>query len=310
MSLRVCPNCHTNLGNYDHYFCSVCQTVLPKEFVNTNVDIKVKLFDTSSATKAGILSKINLSVFTGLFHKQAFLGIVFILVITPVVLYLAQFIPAIGLGAKKPIVSQGSAVTPVPLHMLDLPLVGQSKTFDSEALNKYVPQTADLYIFGNNLGLFLSNVFSIKLYDALFSAYPQALDKPFVLFSLTTGEKSEWGIVVPQSESKVVSQILDKSLKDFGVYAFDGNYLIVASSKDVLALARDAGNKTAANISLNPAYVQAQTKLPKEGLGSLIFFSQSAKQTFESAKSYDIGSTLKNTIDAVLKTGYNEVVIF
>ncbi|HSX39516.1 MAG TPA: hypothetical protein VLI92_02915 [Candidatus Saccharimonadales bacterium] len=319
MFLRICPNCNKELGNHDHYFCSNCGVVLPKDLVNDQVDITVKLYNPNASTKQDKLPfKIDSHFFSNLLHPQAILAFLFIVAFAVVLIDVENLVFLLQRGntLSTPVIqapislnesTQSSQSSKA--YVVDLPLSGTSQPFETDDLNQYVPAETDLYVFGNNIGTFLAGVTETNVYSDLFATIPEVLNKPFVLFTLKDGQGEDWGLVIKYPTNSALTKILNSNLANFAQFKSDGDFLVVGSNETVLAAALSAKNKDSLNILLNPSYVKAKATLQPQGLGIVIIMTDSGKKVLKDAKNYKIGNTLKNTIDGVLKTGYNEVVI-
>lgn len=314
MSLRVCPNCQIMLGNYDHYFCTSCGATLPKELVDNQTNLKIQKYDSSvSQTSTSFIEKIGLSKLTKAFNKRTIIAFV-ILAIS--VIGLVQIENRIEKFLKKsnfiqsPLktAEESSPSAKAAKHVLNLHLPLKSSEISNVDINEYIPAEADLYVFGNNLGFLLSNLSQSSIYKELLSKLPASLDSSFVVFSLEKDKKRMWALIT-KNQSDVENEILKSSLPSNLTYKVINNYLVVSSDVSIFDMMKNSKEKTLLNLALSPTYVKVKDFVPKEGQVEIIFMSDKGKEIFLGLKEKKIGDALKNIIDAVLKTGYNEVVV-
>jgi len=313
------------LALFDHYFCSVCGTKLPEGLVLPPVPATVEIPVLHVARKRLTLNiplrKVIHRIATSVDRRTLFeLVIVLSIVVIAVVFNSALRNSATGISNDSMVTeSSESSTTPALVtvpekRILTSQLDLNSGPFNSNALLNMVP--ADVVL------LMEVNTYKwpfFQLSSPFFDDIPHFFGEDyfadsFVFFATkdasTKDSDFSWGFVF-KLKKDIPEEVYTSALEEFswsGV-VIDSDKFVFAKDPAVLDLVTNAYSGIAKNITLNPHYVTAVRKLPKDGQMRIMFFGFDGKRALKSLITPETSFELSNLIDRILDFGYNEVVL-
>jgi len=306
---RVCPTCKQDLGTIGNYYCFKCGTKLPTQL--TTVDVRMNKYGSvvpEFTTKNELNKKAVKKV--GKYMLAIPIGLA---IATAVYFFLFKGgILTSSQNSQKG--SQTDAENRVIPTTADLP----QTIFGERALTNFVPSTADIYVEGKNLSIFLDQFTNIgedaSLLGTSFkvSQIDDLIETQYAIFSKLekTGDKEErvWALISKSKNEESVKTIVEATKEaTWSARLIDG-YVVVSNSKVLFDEVSDAKDKVILNLSLNSKFAMAKNSLPTEGKLFVLLLTDSAQESLKELSEENFLTTkFREVSDAILskdKTSY------
>ncbi len=325
MPTRICPNCRSYLGNNDYYFCSSCGTALDSNLAQPLNVVRVTDYRFRPQVHSKYLHELVVRFREKMSEKEPRRIAFLVLTAAAVIIYtflligFLQKFPNVGsmlLGSSEPKLSEEKngvipeALIPFPnslsISSINSEIVGQ---FGSDSITTYVPKRAEVYAECFCLKNASRTLLQSSSYNDLIQQFAPNLGNHFALFGVK--DEDDWegaGIFTVEDKGEVEKLLEDLEIEDVSVELV-GDKLVVATSDDLIDEIKDSGEQLALNITQSSIFAASRAKLPKEGLGIILFLTPESKGVLKVIDEFTTIAEFKTLVEELSKSSYNELVI-
>lgn len=265
MSVRFCPNCKTELGSYDFYFCSSCGATLPPEVTVADTSPKKIVTVEPEMPAHKLLAKSLGSSMVRVLHiinakKLASIFGMFLLVIAGIIYWYAVD------GDKIITISPMSTRAVVPESTVSAPILqASSGSFGDASLAVYAPENIDLYFESYDLDALATDFVQ---YDTGYMDFVKQLKGKMV---------SRFGVFIKLDPTPTYGLVMQAKDTSFNVALLNltkfsslqlkqvGKYVVISTDASLMAEVVSAINGTRKNFSMNSKYILMQNNYPLTG---------------------------------------------
>ncbi|MBN1162225.1 TFIIB-type zinc ribbon-containing protein [Patescibacteria group bacterium] len=298
---RVCPKCESELGSYDHHFCTSCGTELPEELISKDESFR-QVNHLSLSTQSNPDEQKNVH---GYFNRlRSSLGDRVIVGVAVLLLMLVAF--TIYLVVTQATLSAKRSVAPVENKSakVDTGLMGD------EMIAKYVPYEADVYIETADSQL-LGRLF--LEFDPGYYTLVQDIEK---------NTKSHTGLyILGLSSEPSMTIIIFPEKEDFGVdgLKLDGydwlvareveKSIVISTREDNISNTLYAKSGLAKNLIQHPKFVTYTKQNIPEGKIIIYTSSSEVKDMLIMLLSKSDSDTIRSILEDYKQTESNFVIL-
>lgn len=303
MKERFCPNCKNVLGEFDHYFCSVCGTKLTKETIAEFGGVRVRTFKLASVTRSPV-SDI-LAVFRSIKTYYIFSLLVFIF-------FVGYGITRTGLiefanyeFKKNP---QTNVKIPQIINIktpeVTLDISATSGKFTTTKFAEIIPSTASLYMEGYDIAFFAKYMIRDENLAPLLKKPTLLLEDGYAGFRY----EDAWGYILSPKDSEIVLKVMGDVKDPYWKFRIIKDKFVMASDVKVFSAIAEIEKGTKPSLSLNSEFVKRDQTLSPEGRGKIIFMQNEAFDILRNSLGGLDQATISN-VNKILTAGFDSIVI-
>lgn len=323
MNARVCPKCSSKLSKLDNYFCSVCGEKLPDEIVSRPPAIKLEehplqlvgFFESLQSKLPKRKEKTETSK-----NKEVPVNEAPAFKKTNTMLYVLIAVIVLGIVSffGLDILADLQSVSPLPVREVEqrgsnivvYDLKMSSNLFGSDFITDYIPADVDAYFESHDLQRFLTRYAKDKNFNAsLIDQSEKLVNQHFAAFTKEINGDQSWSFIVIPKDTELVELVIeDVNLPNWHMQIVEDR-LVITTHPEIFDQVRDAKQKVSMNLSLSPKFSTALKNVPTDGQVMVIVLEDRGFESLKSAKDEDITDYLSDVIDAIIESGFNEVVL-
>uniref|UniRef100_A0A7C4TPT6 TFIIB-type zinc ribbon-containing protein n=1 Tax=candidate division WWE3 bacterium TaxID=2053526 RepID=A0A7C4TPT6_UNCKA len=303
MSARICPNCKSILNDYDHFFCSVCATKLPKELILPVPPVKIKNYKLSSATKSSIPDALGI-------FKSIRTYYIFVLVI---------FIGFVGLGISKTGVYEFARYEfNKKSANVDLPVITEKKSrtikmpevvmkrgeFKTVKFSEILPFETLIYFEGNDIETLAKYLAKDPSLTSLLRNPSILLENNFVGFNY----EGNWGFILVPKDPSLVQEFMEGVESEYWYFDMVKGMFVLVPSAQTLDKTLDIEEGLVSGLALNSEFVKKDQELAKEGKLKAILMKEDALNTLKNSLGGLEQATIAH-INKIIGEGFDSIVV-
>jgi len=333
MPYRVCPKCNKVLNTSEHFFCSNCGEILPKELTSRDMNVRVRttFFKEEHGTYAGILSgfREKTSRIVGGISRRPLAEVLLLLNLLAVCVLIYQLafpnFARLLQFSIMPKSDSGLSVLEVRGSTESTASASVSSTNFGEEIDeisaglssgiilkseysKIFPNDTELVAFGGNI-----NQLDKILLDSYESAFVREIVQSTGSYAFGVRGDGEngyhWVLVL---ESLFSESALESLKKDFDFVALKqtDKYLLISTSESYINDIESTMDKNNLSLANNPNYVLKEPYIPNQSGVVLVDLGLGSKNIYQDIKDQAVVSDeFKQLLDRLIKSSYNDFIL-
>jgi hypothetical protein len=303
MPAAICPKCKSILTDYDHFFCSVCGTKLPKELIRDNIKVRVKTYKLSSATKSASADFLRVFKSIKTYYIVAlliFIGFVFLGISKTKIIDLARY----ELN-KNPSIVNLPEVVEKKSPLVKLPeLKSKSADFDTQKFSQVLPSDIAIYFEGKDIATISKYLVTDKSLSNLLGNPTLLLEDSFAGFYY----KGDWGYLFVPKDINIVRKIMESENSTYWKFGWTRDMFVIASNESVFESIDKVDKGLISSLALNPEFVKKDQVLAKSGKVKLIVSGNAAFATIRESLA-GVDQEMISYISKIITSGFDSIVV-
>lgn len=301
MHNRTCSNCKNALGEFDHYFCSLCGNKLSKEEILEFGGVRVRTFKLSSVTRS-TLSDI-FSIFKSIkvyyiFALLIFIGFIIYGITQTGLVEFANY------ELSKTTESEVKLPPRLKTPEITFDIASADGKFTTTKFAELIPAKASLYFEGTDISLIAKYLIRDENLIPLLKKPTILLDSGYAGFYLD----GNWGYILLPKDVDIIQTVM-KDVKDpYWHFKIIKDKFVMVSNPKVFEQIAEIEKGTAPSLALNSDFVKKDQLLKTEGRGKMIFMDKKAFTVVRNSLG-GLDQTTIGNINKVLEAGFDSIVI-
>lgn len=333
MPYRICPKCNKALNSSEHFFCSNCGEILPKDLTSRDMNVRVRttFFKEEHGAYTGILSgfREKASGIVGGISRRPLAEILLLLNLLAVCVLIYQLaFPKFARLLQFSIMPKNDS----ELSILEVRESTES-TVSTGISSKNLGEKLEEIIVGLSSGPILKSEYSkifpndtklvafgstIKqldriLLDSYDSAFTNEISQSTGSYAFGVRDDGNdgyhWVFVLGSLLSDGALESLKKDF-DFIFLKQTNQYLIISTSESFIDDIENTMNKNSLSLANNPTYVLKEPYIPNQSGVVLVDLGMGSKNIYQDTKDQAvISDEFKQLLDRFIKSSYNDFIL-